>query len=76
MPPMPNRVMNPIRQARRFDPGGTYVRRYVPELSHIEGAAVHEPWKLCAEDRATLDYPAPIVDHDEAAARFRRHRRG
>jgi deoxyribodipyrimidine photolyase len=25
------RVMNPVRQARRFDPHGTYVRRHVPE---------------------------------------------
>ena len=26
----PNRVMNPLRQAQRFDSGGRYVRRYVP----------------------------------------------
>ncbi|HEX6873218.1 MAG TPA: deoxyribodipyrimidine photo-lyase, partial [Micromonosporaceae bacterium] len=29
----PNRTVNPIRQARRFDPDGDYVRRYVPELA-------------------------------------------
>jgi deoxyribodipyrimidine photo-lyase len=29
----PNRVLNPLRQAKRFDPEGAYVRRYVPELS-------------------------------------------
>ena len=29
----PNRVMNPLRQARRFDHDGQYVRRYVPELA-------------------------------------------
>ena len=29
----PNRVLNPARQARRFDPSGDYVRRYVPELA-------------------------------------------
>ena len=28
----PNRVLNPTRQAKRFDPSGDYVRRYVPEL--------------------------------------------
>ncbi|XRQ09609.1 cryptochrome/photolyase family protein, partial [Actinomadura welshii] len=28
----PERVMNPLRQASRFDPRGDYVRRYVPEL--------------------------------------------
>ncbi len=67
----PNRVLNPIRQARRFDPAGTYVRRYVPELAHIAGAAVHEPWKLSQ----ALDYPDPIVDHAQAAGRFRAERK-
>ncbi|MFE2601387.1 cryptochrome/photolyase family protein [Streptomyces sp. NPDC059396] len=27
----PNRVLNPLVQARRFDPGGEYVRRWLPE---------------------------------------------
>ena len=38
----PNRRFNPSRQARRFDPQGDYVRRYVPELAGIEGSAVHD----------------------------------
>ena len=57
----PNRVLNPIRQARRFDPDGTYVRRLVPELAGIEGRAIHEPWKLNREVRGGLDYPDPLV---------------
>jgi deoxyribodipyrimidine photo-lyase len=69
----PNRVFNPVRQAKRFDPTGAYVRRYVPELGHVKGAAVHEPWKLGR--RRPADYPEPIVDHDEAVARFRAARR-
>ena len=71
----PNRVFNPIRQAKRFDPRGEYVRRYVPELAGIGDATVHEPWKLEAAERAGLDYPEPIVDHAEATARFLRRRR-
>ncbi|PRX46518.1 deoxyribodipyrimidine photo-lyase [Prauserella shujinwangii] len=67
----PNRVLNPLLQARRYDPEGDYVRRYVPELAEIAGAAVHEPWKLPAERRARLDYPEPIVDLREGADRFR-----
>ncbi len=71
----PHRVFNPMRQAERFDPEGAYVRRYVPELSGvvegIEGKAVHQPWKLPKEIRSSLDYPEPLVDHDEAAAAFR-----
>lgn len=55
------RVFNPIAQGLKFDPDGEYVRRYVPELRHLVGKTVHEPW-------ATLDgyshgYPEPIVDH-------------
>ncbi len=34
----PNRVLNPLRQARRFDPGGAYVRRYVPSCARVAGA--------------------------------------
>ena len=66
----PNRVLNPLRQARRFDPAGDYVRRYVPELAGVPGRAVHEPWLLGAAERRTLDYPGPIVDHEQAAAEF------
>ena len=47
----PNRILNPIRQAKRFDPHGDYVRRYVPELAGVTGAAVHEPWRLPATRR-------------------------
>ena len=66
----PNRVFNPIRQAHRFDPNGDYVRRYLPELEAIAGKAVHEPWRLDGKRRRELDYPEPIVDHDDAAAAF------
>jgi deoxyribodipyrimidine photo-lyase len=66
----PNRVFNPIRQAHRFDPHGDYVRRYLPELESVAGKAVHEPWRLDGRRRRELDYPEPIVDHDEAAATF------
>jgi deoxyribodipyrimidine photo-lyase len=70
----PNRVLNPLRQAERFDPDGAYVRRYLPELEAVAGKAVHRPWLL--ENFRKLDYPDPIVDHDEAAAAFKAHREG
>ncbi|MEU3187798.1 deoxyribodipyrimidine photo-lyase [Streptomyces sp. NPDC006923] len=70
----PNRILNPLTQAKRFDPRGDYVRRWVPELAHLEGAAVHQPWKLAAPDRARLGYPDPIVDLAEGRARFSRAR--
>ena len=39
----PNRVMNPLRQAQRFDPAGDYVRRYVPELAARSKKSIHTP---------------------------------
>ncbi len=66
----PNRVLNPLRQAQRFDPRGEYVRRYVPELAGIAGAAVHEPWKL-GRERAALGYPERIVEYSAALAEYR-----
>ncbi|MGD0064946.1 MAG: deoxyribodipyrimidine photo-lyase [Streptosporangiaceae bacterium] len=54
----PNRVMNPLRQAQRFDKGGQYVARYVPELAGLAPAQIQTPWQLGQK----LDYPDPIVE--------------
>ncbi|WP_433858971.1 cryptochrome/photolyase family protein [Streptomyces kronopolitis] len=70
----PNRVLNPLVQARRFDPQGDYVRRWVPELAGLPGAAVHRPWKLTGAERAAYDYPDPVVDLADALVRFRQAR--
>jgi deoxyribodipyrimidine photo-lyase len=67
----PYRRFNPIRQATRFDPEGVYVRRYVPELKSVEGAAVHQPWRLAADRRRGLDYPGPLESHRDEAVWLR-----
>ncbi|GAA2651702.1 deoxyribodipyrimidine photo-lyase [Nonomuraea recticatena] len=54
----PYRSFNPLRQARRFDPDGEYVRRYVPELAGLPGGLVHEPWRLPTPVRG---YPTPLT---------------
>jgi len=58
----PNRVMNPLRQAQRFDKSGAYVRRYVPELAGLDASAIQTPWKLPTAQRERLGYPSPIVE--------------
>jgi deoxyribodipyrimidine photo-lyase len=69
------RVFNPVTQATRFDPDGDYVRRWVPELSRVPDARIHEPWTMTRDEqemarcRIGVDYPAPIVDHAGARAR-------
>ncbi|MFI5958477.1 cryptochrome/photolyase family protein [Cryptosporangium sp. NPDC051539] len=54
------RVFNPVTQGKKFDPEGGYVRRWVPELADVTGAALHEPWTLQEQPDG---YPEPIVDH-------------
>jgi len=56
----PGRVLSPLRQATRFDAGGDYVRRYVPELAGLDAVAIRRPWTLTASERR--GYPAPIVE--------------
>lgn len=59
--PRRTRTLNPVRQARRYDPSGDYVRRYVPELAGVQGPRIFAPWK----DPALLQrtgYPEPIVE--------------
>jgi len=68
-----HRVFNPTVQGRRFDPSGEYVRRYVPELAGVDGAAVHDP---DPDVRRRCGYPMPIVDHRDAIASYRARIRG
>ncbi|MFC5890994.1 cryptochrome/photolyase family protein [Kitasatospora aburaviensis] len=64
----PNRMLNPLRQADRYDPDGAYVRRWIPELAHLPGPAVHRPGLFAN------GYPAPIIAPDALTARFRHGR--
>jgi deoxyribodipyrimidine photo-lyase len=58
------RVFNPLTQARRFDPDGRYVARWVPELASLPLPVRHAPWTDPALARAHAPgYPArPVVD--------------
>ncbi|HEX4219503.1 MAG TPA: deoxyribodipyrimidine photo-lyase [Acidimicrobiales bacterium] len=69
------RVFNPVAQGKRFDPHGTYVRRWVPELAGMADDTIHEPWKAASSLLVPEPaYPPPIVDHaaerEEALARY------
>jgi deoxyribodipyrimidine photo-lyase len=67
----PNRMFNPVTQSQRYDPDGTYLRRYVEELAELDAPHVHAPWEAAGSLFASApDYPAPIVDHHEARQRF------
>ena len=67
------RIYNPVKQGYDNDPGGAFVRRWVPELAQVPDAFVHEPWKWSgASSVLGRRYPFPILDHLAAATEARR----
>ncbi len=57
------RVFNPTSQGRKFDPDGTYLRRWVAELRDVDKAYIHEP---STQPGGLPDgYPPPLLDHAE-----------
>ncbi len=63
------RIFNPVTQSQRFDPEGTFIREWCPELAGLSEETVHWPLGCSPFERAAagvslgIDYPEPIVDH-------------
>lgn len=69
------RVFNPWLQSRKFDAGGEYIRRWVPELAGLSNKLIHEPAAGAPLDLVAAGvvlgdtYPYPIIDHGFARDR-------
>jgi deoxyribodipyrimidine photo-lyase len=69
------RIFNPVLQGEKFDPGGDYVRRFVPELGRLDAHSTHAPHRAPPLALATAGvtlgktYPAPIVIHEDGRRR-------
>ncbi|MFZ5918922.1 MAG: cryptochrome/photolyase family protein [Chloroflexota bacterium] len=69
------RVFNPVLQGQKFDPHGTFVRRWLPELARVPDRFIHAPWQMPGDVQRQADciigqdYPAPIVEHAWARER-------
>lgn len=57
------RVFNPVIQGRKFDPEGTYVRTWIPELAALPNRFIHAPWEAPATERSGIAYPPPLIEH-------------
>ncbi len=71
------RIQNPWLQSARFDPEGTYIKQWVPELKDIPAPLLHEPPSRPGLPLAK-GYPIPMVDHhterDRCLAIFAKHK--
>jgi deoxyribodipyrimidine photo-lyase len=65
------RIFNPTEQAKKFDPEGKFIKKWLPELAKVNLEFIFEPWTMPAEKQKKLGviigkhYPKPIVDHKE-----------
>lgn len=66
-----HRVYGPVSFAKKYDPEGRFVRRYLPVVARMPREFIYEPWKAplsvqrsagCVVGR---DYPGPIVEHEK-----------
>lgn len=53
------RIFNPTTQGQKFDPDGTFIKQWVPELKDVPPEEIHTPTR----------YIPPIVDHAQARDR-------
>lgn len=54
------RIFNPVLQSIKFDPNGSYIKKWVPELRSLNDKDIHAPWE---KNIKAAGYPEkPIVD--------------
>jgi deoxyribodipyrimidine photo-lyase len=72
------RIFNPFLQSEKFDEGGEYIRKWVPELRDVVGKAIHDPYgRGAAKQAEKAGYPKPMVEHKGARERaLERYKKG
>jgi deoxyribodipyrimidine photo-lyase len=66
------RIFNPVTQSERFDGGGDYIRRFVPEIRGLPSKHLFAPWLAPAEVltaasvRLGTNYPYPLINLKES----------
>lgn len=69
------RIFNPNVQGKRFDPEGSFIKKYVEELRNIPAKYIQEPFKYAQQIRKECGidieriYDEPIVNHKEQRLR-------
>ncbi|MBK8984991.1 MAG: deoxyribodipyrimidine photo-lyase [Chloroflexi bacterium] len=65
------RIFNPTTQSEKFDPDGRYIRQWVPELTAVPNAYIHNPAAMPPLEQRRLgviigqNYPRPIIDRQQ-----------
>lgn len=75
-----NRYFNIVKQAKKYDENGKYLKNWLPELEEISDQHIHEPWTLTEEEQSETgvviceDYPEPMIDLEASYQEIRDRR--
>lgn len=67
------RLYNPVKNSQEHDPEGVFIKKWIPELSNVPLAYIHEPWTMSAMEQTFCGvligdaYPMPIVDLQQSS---------
>ena len=73
------RMYNPVKQSMDHGPHGVFIKKWLPELSKVPTAQIHEPYKMSLMEQEIVgviigkDYPLPIVDIAQAGKLARKN---
>lgn len=56
------RIYNPVKQSKQHDPTGAFIRKWCPELKHLDNEQIHTPWEIDLINQVKSNYPDPIID--------------
>ena len=71
------RLYNPVKNSQEHDPEGIFIKKWIPELTNVPLAYIHEPWTMSLMEQNFCDviigedYPSPVVDLKTSAQRAR-----
>jgi deoxyribodipyrimidine photo-lyase len=60
------RIFNPITQSQNFDPNGEFIKKFIPELTNVPVAQIHQPK---SDLFSSTNYPAPMLNLKESRLR-------
>ena len=67
------RLYNPVKNSQDHDPEGVFIKKWIPELSNVPLAYIHEPWTMSAMEQTFCGvligdaYPMPIVNLQQSS---------
>ncbi|MGY5351484.1 FAD-binding domain-containing protein [Wenyingzhuangia sp. IMCC45533] len=62
------RIYNPVKNGHELDANADFIRKWVPELAHLQTKHIHEPYLMTPLEQGLfnlklgIDYPHPIID--------------